>query len=57
MLSDEIQKIEIDNQKLMQMKKQIISEERENLKTGKYISTDMVKVIRAIIEKTLKQEG
>ncbi len=50
MLSDEIQKVEINEQKLSQMKKLIISAERQNLKTGEYTTQDMVKAIRKIIE-------
>ena len=45
MLSDEIKKVPIDEKKLSQMKKMIISAERKNLKTQ-----DMVKAIRKIIE-------
>lgn len=51
MLSDEIQKVEINEQKLNQMKMSIILEERENIKTGKFTTQDMVKVVRKIIEK------
>lgn len=51
MLSDEIQKVEIDEQKLNQMKNLIISEERKNIKTGEFTTQDMVKAIRKIIEK------
>ena len=51
MLSDEIKKVPISEQKLTQMKKLIISAERQNLKTGEYATQDMVKVIRKIIEK------
>lgn len=51
MLSDEIQKVEINEQKLNQMKKLIISEERRNIKTGEFTTSDMVKVVRKIIEK------
>jgi len=51
MLSDEIKKVPISEQKLTQMKKLIISEERRNLKTGEYATQDMVKMIRRIIEK------
>ena len=50
-LSDEIKKVPISEQKLTQMKKLIISAERQNLKTGEYATQDMVKVIRKIIEK------
>lgn len=51
MLSDEIQKVEIDEQKLNQMKNSIISLERNNIKTGEFATQDMVKAIRKIIEK------
>ena len=51
MLSDEIKKIPINELKLTQIKKLIISAERQNLKTGEYATQDMVKVIRKIIEK------
>ncbi len=51
MLSDEISRVEIDETKLNQMKKLIISAERENIKTGELNSQDMVKAIRKIIEK------
>ena len=50
MLSDEIKKVPIDEKKLSQMKKMIISAERKNLKTGEFNSQDMVKSIRKIIE-------
>lgn len=52
MLSDEIQKVQINEQKLTQMKKLIISAERKNIKTGEYTTQDMVKAIRKIIEKS-----
>ncbi|WP_162611905.1 hypothetical protein [Eubacterium sp. An11] len=51
MLSDEIKKVQIDEQKLTQMKKLIISAERRNIKTGEYTTQDMVKAIRRIVEK------
>lgn len=51
MLSDEIKKVPINDQKLSQMKKLIISIERQNLRTGEYTTQDMVKAIRKIIEK------
>lgn len=53
MLSDEIKKVPINEQKLSRMKKLIISAERQNLKTGEYATTDMVKTIRKIIEKNV----
>ena len=37
--------------KLNQMKKLIISAERENIKTGEFTTQDMVKNVRKIIEK------
>ena len=43
MLSDEIKKVDINEQKLNQMKKLIISAERENIKTGEFTTQDMVK--------------
>ena len=51
MLSDEIKKVEINEQKLNQMKRLIISAERENIKTGEFTTQDMVKNVRRIIEK------
>lgn len=51
MLSDEIKKVQIDEQKLTKMKKLIISAERRNIKTGEYTTQDMVKAIRRIVEK------
>ena len=51
MLSDEIKKVQIDEQKLTKMKKLIIAAERRNIKTGEYTTQDMVKAIRRIIEK------
>jgi hypothetical protein len=51
MLSDEISKVNINEQKLNQMKKLIISAERENIKTGELGSQDMVKAVRKIVEK------
>lgn len=51
MLSDEIQKIPINEQKLNQMKNLIISAERQNIKTGELTTQDMVKAVRKIIEK------
>lgn len=50
-LSDEIKKVPINEQKLSQMKKLIISAERQNLKTGEFTTPDMIKAIRKIIEK------
>lgn len=51
MLSDEIRKVSISEQRLSQMKKLIITAERQNLKTGEYATQDMVKAVRKIIEK------
>lgn len=51
MLSDEIKNVQINEQKLTQMKKLVISAERQNLKTGEYATQDMVKILRKIIEK------
>ena len=53
MLSDEIKKVEIDEQKLTRMKKIIVEAERKNIKTGEFTSSDMIKTIRTIIEKNL----
>lgn len=50
MLSDEISKVVINEQKLNQMKQQIILAERNNIKTGEMNSQDMVRAIRKIIE-------
>ena len=44
MLSDEIKKVDINEQKLNQMKKMIISAERENINTGEFTTQDMVKM-------------
>ena len=41
-LDDEIKKVDINEQKLNQMKKLIISAERENIKTGEFTTQDMV---------------
>lgn len=54
MLSDEIQKVQINEQKLNQMKKLIISAERQNIKTGEFATQDMVKNIRKIVEKNVE---
>lgn len=51
MLSDEISKVNIDEQKLNQMKNLIISVERENIKTSELNTQDMIKAVRKIIEK------
>lgn len=51
MLSDEILKVDINEQKLNQMKQLIINAERENIKTGEMNAQDMVKKVRNIIEK------
>lgn len=56
MLSDEISKVPINEQKLNQMKKLIISAERENIKTRSLSTQDMVKTVRKIIEKNLEGE-
>lgn len=50
MLSDEIKKVVINEQKLIQMKKLLITAERDNLNTGERTSTEMVKIISKIIE-------
>lgn len=51
MLSDEISKVDVNEQKLNMMKKLIISAERENIKTGEYTPQDMVKAVKKIVEK------
>lgn len=53
MLSDEIQKVDVNEQKLNTMKKLIISAERENIKTGSLAPQEMVKAIKRIIEKNV----
>lgn len=54
MLSDEIEKVEIDQTKLNQIKKLVIEAEKENLKTGAKRTPEMVQTIRKIIEDVLK---
>lgn len=51
MLSDEISKVIINEQRLKQMKNLIIAAERENIKTGEMNTQDMVKTVRKIVEK------
>ncbi|WP_455009248.1 hypothetical protein [Oribacterium sinus] len=53
MLSDEIKKVQIEEKKLTQIKKLIISAERNNIKTGEYTTQDMVKALCRIIEKNV----
>lgn len=53
MLSDEIEKVKINEQKLTQIKKLIIAAERNNLKTSERATQDMVKLIRQIIEQNV----
>lgn len=50
MLSDEINKIIPDENKLSKIKKAIITLERENIKTSEYNTADMVKSIKKLIE-------
>lgn len=50
-LSDEIQKVPINEQKLVQMKKLIIFAERQNIKTGESTTREMVNKVRKIVEK------
>lgn len=50
-LSDEIQKVPINEQKLNQMINLIISAERQNIKTGEFTTRDMVNTVRRIVEK------
>lgn len=52
MLSDEIERVKIDESKLNQMKKLIISAERQNIKTSEFPSQEMVKTVRRIVEKS-----
>ena len=53
MLSDEIKKVEIDQQKLNTMKHLIIQYERKNINTSERTSQDMIKLIKRIVEKTV----
>ena len=53
MLSDDIKNIEINEQVLLFLKKQIINAERENLKTGSLSNSEMVKKIKKLIENQL----
>lgn len=57
MLSDEIKKVEIDQQKLNTMKHLIIQYERKNINTSERTSQDMIKLIKRIVEKTVDQGG
>lgn len=51
-----MEKIEIDNQKTLDMFAQIRLLEAENLKTGKYDDNTMVKLIARIIQKCAKED-
>lgn len=51
MLSDEIKKVDINEQNLKQMKNLIITAERQNIKTGEHTTPDMIKAIKKIVEK------
>lgn len=53
MLSDEINKVVIDKERLHQIMQNIIYLERENIKTRKLTTQDMIKTIRRIIEKNI----
>ena len=53
MLSDEINKVVIDKERLHQIMQTIIYLERENIKTRKLTTQDMIKTIRRIIEKNI----
>lgn len=53
MLSDEINKVIIDKERLHQIMQHIIYLERENIKTRKFTTQDMIKTIRRIIEKNI----
>ena len=57
MLSDEIKKVEIDQQKLNTMNHLIIQYERKNINTSERTSQDMIKLIKRIVEKTVDQGG
>lgn len=57
MLSDEIKKVEIGQQKLNTMKHLIIQYERKNINTSERTSQDMIKLIKRIVEKTVDQGG
>ncbi len=54
MLSDEIEKVQIDPEKLSIIKKRVIQVERDNLKTGAKRTPEMVQTIRKIFEDVLK---
>lgn len=54
MLSDEIKKVQIDEQKLSLIKRLIKEAESQNLKTGEYATQDMIKIVRRIIEKNVE---
>lgn len=55
MLQDEIDEVEIDNEKLKRMKLQIINEEKQNLKTRERNSSEMSALVRGIIEKIVNE--
>ncbi len=54
MLSDEIKKVVISDQKLARMKSLIINAERFNIKTGELPTQEMVKAVRKIIENNVE---
>ncbi len=53
MLSDEIKKIKIDEEKARKLKRLIIEAERDNLKTKEYSTSDMILKLKEIIEKVV----
>ena len=53
MLSDEIKKIEIDEEKARKLKRLIIEAERDNLKSKEYSTSDMILKLKEIIEKVV----
>lgn len=55
MLSDEIKKIEIDEEKTRKLKRLIIEAERDNLKTKEYSNSDMILKLKEIIEKVVTE--
>lgn len=53
MLSDEIAKVEIDEEKLKKLKGLIIEIERENIKTKDLTNSQMITKIKSIVEKVV----
>ena len=54
MLSDEIEKIIIDEEILSRLKSQIITLERLNIKTNERTSQEMIKLIQKTIESSVQ---